>query len=248
MRNLFLDEDSLHGSEVHVEGENFHYLKNVRRIRTGEGFNAVIGDRRYSLKVSRIDRGRIICTVEALSRLEDQGRVAISVYQGVLKAKKMDFTISKLAELGVRLFCPLLTERTVPYSVSENRQQRWAKLARESSKVSGFEHAMQVIQPRALDEACSSLRSYGEGVIIVFSTEQECIHLKSYLDTCDPSGSHVFHLFFGPEGGFSVSEVETVRRAGGIAVSMGTFIMKSETAAIVGSGFIRVYYSELARW
>jgi 16S rRNA (uracil1498-N3)-methyltransferase len=245
MMHLFLEKDSLHGSEVYVEGENFHYLKNVRRIRNGDAINAVIDERYYTLRVCRIEQERIICRVEASRKLEDKSRVVLSVYQGILKARKMDFVISKLAELGVRFFNPLITERTVPSTVSNSRLKRWIKLAKEASKVSGFERVMNVEQPRTIDDVCCNLKKGGECIIIVFSTEPGCIHIKSFLNSCTFPENRNFHLFFGPEGGFSSRELKALQEVGGVAVSMGNFIMKSETAAIVGSGFISVYYSEL---
>jgi 16S rRNA (uracil1498-N3)-methyltransferase len=245
MMHLFLEKDSLHGFEVYIEGENFHYLKNVRRIKKGDAINAVVGERYYTLRVYRIDQDRIICRVDDSRQLEDRSRIVLSVYQGILKARKMDFVISKLAELGVRFFNPLFTERTVPSSVSDNRLQRWMKLAKEASKISGFERVMSVVQPKTIDEVCCNFKKEGEGIILVFSTDPGCVHIKSFLSSCTLPENLNFHLFFGPEGGFSPREVKALEEVGGVAVSMGNFIMKSETAAIVGSGFISVYYSKV---
>lgn len=245
MMHLFLEKKSLHGSEVYVEGENLHYLKNVRRIRKGDAINAVIGERYYTLRVYRIDQDRIICRVEVSRQLKDRSGIVLSVYQGILKARKMDFVISRLAEVGVRSFNPLLTERTVPSSVSNNRLQRWMKLAKEASKISGFERVMNVVKPRSIDDVCCNLKKDRDGIILVFSTAPGCVHIRSFLSSCTLTENRNFHLFFGPEGGFSPREIRALQDVGGVAVSMGNFIMKSETAAIVGSGFISVYYSGL---
>ena len=45
------------------------------------------------------------------------------------------------------------------------------------------------------------------------------------------------------QGSFSLQEVEYAAGCGGILVSMGPFVLKSDTAAIVGTGFVRLYYA-----
>ena len=63
------------------------------------------------------------------------------------------------------------------------------------------------------------------------------------LDTIEFHKGIQFHLCFGPEGGFTDDEYNAIIEIKGVPVSMGHFVLKSETASIVGAGFIRCYYS-----
>jgi 16S rRNA (uracil1498-N3)-methyltransferase len=49
----------------------------------------------------------------------------------------------------------------------------------------------------------------------------------------------------GPEGGFSEREVETMRRAGAALASLGSGILRTETAAIVGAALVLARYGRL---
>ena len=64
MKNIFLDINCLHGDKVIISDKNYHYLKNVRRLRKGSSVDAVIGDRRYGLVVSKIDKKFLECDIE----------------------------------------------------------------------------------------------------------------------------------------------------------------------------------------
>jgi 16S rRNA (uracil1498-N3)-methyltransferase len=158
----------------------------------------------------------------------------------------MDRVIAGLAELGVCAFVPMITERSVPSASSGNRMERWKRLASEGAKVTGYEHCMTLAHPMTFKETLKNLNKDCNGVIILFCVEHIQFHLISYLQSlCPADGMHLqerqFHLFFGPEGGFSLQEVEHACSCGGVPVSMGPFVLKSDTAAIVGTGFIRLY-------
>jgi 16S rRNA (uracil1498-N3)-methyltransferase len=113
MRDIVLDPDCIENNRVIIDGAPYHYLKDVRRIKKGSRIDAVIGHNHYSLVVSDILKGKIVFGIEHTRELRSE-RTSISVYQGVLKSKKMDFVVSKLGEIGVCDFYPLKTERSIP--------------------------------------------------------------------------------------------------------------------------------------
>ena len=244
MRNIVLDPECIENNRVVVEGDLCHYLKDVRRIREGSRIDAVIGRKLYSLVVSRILKGKIVFGVEHTRDVRDKC-VPISVYQGLLKSKKMDLAVSKLGEIGVGNFFPLKTERSIPeINLEGEKLVRWRRLAREGAKISGIEDVMRIHDPIRFSDVGRILGRAKGGTVLLFSTREPGHHLKSFLDTLDKDGAACFHLFFGPEGGFSDDEVNAIIGGGGVPITMGDFIMKAETASIIGAGFIRIFFSE----
>ncbi len=247
MQNIFLQTYREEDEFVFIEGKDCHYLKNVRRIKKGDTIEAVLGRKKARLLVFSIERKRIICTVSGTRRVKVAGHRSITVYQGLLKAWKMDSLVARLAELGVRTFIPLITSRSIPRGdMGNSRIERWHRLSREGAKVSGNEEQMEILPPVFFTDACRILNNTRNGVIIIFYAGGSGIHLKPYLDSISAAADS-FSLFFGPEGGFTEDEVKAVKDAGGAALTMGRAIMKSDTAALVGTGFIRIYYSEFSR-
>jgi 16S rRNA (uracil1498-N3)-methyltransferase len=243
MKHLFLPERCLQGGVAVITGDALHYLKHVRRMHQGQSLQAVIGNRRYTLIISAVEKERIICAVEKDREVQGHGLAAITVFQGLLKQRKMDLVVGKLAELGVETLVPLVTARTVPQERSQGKQERWERLALEGAKVSGAQRPMTITGLQHFQEALKGLKNKKNGVIILFCTEVK-LHLKPFLESLAPLNEKVpgrFSLFFGPEGGFTAEEVELFRERGGVAVSMGPLVFRSETAAIVGTGFLRLF-------
>jgi len=242
MKNIFLQTYREEDGFVFIEGRDCHYLKNVRRVKKGDTIRAVLGGKTALLLVSGFEKGRIICTVVKTRRIMDGNIAPVTVYQGLLKAGKMDNLVARLAELDVRSFIPLVTSRSIPRgNTGDSRIERWRRLSLEGAKVSGSERPMEVSSPVLFTDVCRILNKKENEVIIIFCTGGLRVHVKSFLDSI--SGVSSFYLFFGPEGGFTAEEVQAVREIGGTALTMGTFVMKSDTAALVGTGFIRIYYS-----
>jgi len=242
MRNIVLDPASLVGDRVIVDGALYHYLRNVRRIREGGKIDAVIGNTRYSLMASRILKGSIQFEIEHRQAVH-KGLVRISVYQGLLKSKKMDLVVSKLGELGVAGFYPMKTRRSVPrINIEGERLSRWRRLAREGAKVSGFEEVMEIHDPVHADEAARILeegaKGKDRGAVLLFSTGVQGEPLPRVISNLNEGEIRSFHLLFGPEGDFSENEIALFTGCGALAVTMGDFVMKAETASIVGTGYV----------
>ena len=48
-------------------------------------------------------------------------------------------------------------------------------------------------------------------------------------------------ILIGPEGGFELNEIDAATEAGGITVSLGKRILRTETAAITAVGMCMLY-------
>lgn len=245
MKNVFLEDRCLKGDVVYIDGEYFHYLKNVRRTKRGQKFSAIINEKKYTLAVSSIENGRMVCKIVEERYISDKRDLNIRVYQGILKSKKMDLLVSKLSELGVNTLFPLKTERSIcDKPLGEQRFNRWKKLVREGAKVTGDENVLEINPPVEMMKIKDFLKMEVNPVILIFSMEVSAIPLRSLLESIQPSKATIFHLFYGPEGGFSEIEINSIKDMGGHIVSLGDSVLKSETAAIVGTGFIKLYYLE----
>jgi 16S rRNA (uracil1498-N3)-methyltransferase len=244
MKNIFLDESCVTGNQVIIQGDSYHYLRNVRRIKKETRFDAIIGKKRFKLAVKNIANKMIVCEILHQSILTPESTLKINVYQGLLKAGKMDLLVGKLSEMEVENLYPLKTERTVPVkSPGEEKRNRWLRIAREGSKISGSESVMTVHTPFKLGVIAERLHGDEKHHILIFDLATRARNIKEILETFSLIDDTVFHLFFGPEGGFSPKELKLLVMRGGIPVKMGGFVLKSETAAIVGTGFVSIFYA-----
>jgi 16S rRNA (uracil1498-N3)-methyltransferase len=61
----------------------------------------------------------------------------------------------------------------------------------------------------------------------------------------DINSPTAINLFIGPEGGFSASEEEFARSCGIHKVTLGTRVLRAETAGLVASAAIMYEYGEM---
>jgi 16S rRNA (uracil1498-N3)-methyltransferase len=113
--------------------------------------------------------------------------------------------------------------------------ERWKRIAQEAAKQSGSLRLVDVRKPLEFGDALHSIPSTEK--IIVFHPSERTLHFKDWIEKlchCSkeaPHGASVpLHLFFGPEGGFSETEMKMFEDCGSQSVSLGSHILKVDTA------------------
>lgn len=148
----------------------------------------------------------------------------------LLKKDNFDLIVQKATELGVTNIVPILCEH------SEKRKlniERMRKISIEASEQSGRGDVPVIHIPLTITELFQSGILPQEKVVF----HPEGIPLKQYLASTN-AVSHA--LFIGPEGGFSDKEIIQFRQYNVSVVSLGSQILRAETAGIVVSGLFLI--------
>jgi 16S rRNA (uracil1498-N3)-methyltransferase len=139
----------------------------------------------------------------------------------------MEWAIEKCTELGVARIVPIIARRTEAHLAvaASKRWERWQRIAVQASEQSRRASPPEICLPLKLKEALElpgALR-------IVLAESEKTVTLKDALQSS--SGGDVV-LAVGPEGGWTEPEVEMFRGCGWIPASLGSTILRAETAAI----------------
>jgi 16S rRNA (uracil1498-N3)-methyltransferase len=120
----------------------------------------------------------------------------------------------------------MIAQRTEEHlaKAAAKRVERWRKIAREASQQARRIAPPDVADPVALKKAIAQ----EQGSRIVLSEAEESVSLKSALS----HGKPPLALAFGPEGGWSETELEFLNASGWKSASLGHTILRVETAAI----------------
>jgi 16S rRNA (uracil1498-N3)-methyltransferase len=131
-----------------------------------------------------------------------------------------------MTELGVSRIIPMIAQRTEEHlaKAAAKRVERWRKIAREASQQARRIAPPDIADPVALKKAIAQ----EQGSRIVLSEAEESVSLKSALS----NGKPPLALAFGPEGGWSETELEFFNASGWKSASLGHTILRVETAAI----------------
>jgi 16S rRNA (uracil1498-N3)-methyltransferase len=152
----------------------------------------------------------------------------------------MDLIVQKATELGISSIIPFLSDRSVPLLDAERslrKRMRWQKVAAEATKQCGRTIVPQV---DAIIPFRGLLNRWDENSLKIMLWEDEKNStLKDLLKTHQPSTRVV--ILVGPEGGFSGQEVAMAREAGFHTVSLGKYILRTET---VGMSLLSIVHYE----
>ena len=221
--------DALRHSSAHVfvddvaapilSDDDTHHLAKVLRLRNGE--TVTCSDGRGSWRECSWNDGVLVPVSDATTTTAPQP--ALTVVVAPVKGDKTDLVIEKLVEIGVDHIVVLapVDHSVVRWSSDKVEQvmSRYARIARAAAMQSRRVFLPSVTGPVPLASV-----------------------LGSQVGFAEPGGTaawgQVTTLVIGPEGGFSASELAL----GAPTISLGSGILRAETAAIVGAALMVAHW------
>jgi len=176
-------------------------------------------------------------------RIASLPSVEITLAASVIKPERMELLIQKACELGVHEIVPLLSERTVVRLSRERWEakiKRWRKITVESCKQCGRTLVPEVRDVCEFKKFLEALEFYDKILIptLAFSGNGLYASLKK-------SAAKKILVFVGPEGDFTVQEVRMAMECGAEPVTLGSLVMRSETAAIYLLSTLNFFYNQI---
>lgn len=246
MHRFYLPSVSLGETEFPLAWGESRKICRVLRLRPGS--EIALWDatgKEYSALITRIVGQQVFVRVLAEQERDVEAPLKLALVQGIPKGSKFDYVIQKATELGVWRVYPAVTERTIvkiPREKRNARQRRWQTIAAEAARQSGRVQIPEVMEISSFEEICAGLESDALKILL---WERESSGLKEFLRRNSPSPQTPVYLFVGPEGGLSEQEVAHCRAAGGVTVSLGPRILRTETAGVVGLGLVLYEWGDL---
>lgn len=221
------------GEDVELPAEPSRYLRNVLRLRAGDAVTLFDGKGfEYGTVITEPGGRRTRLKVGEKKRIVEEPAPRITLAQALPRGAKLEWIIQKATELGVARMIPFTSGRSIPKIQEDRREQklvRWRKIASEAAERCGRADVPEIPGilsfEQALGEAAaSSLR------VIFWEAETER-SLREVLTDHNGDVSDVFAAV-GPEGGFTPSEIDGARAAGFVTASLGSRVLRVETAAL----------------
>lgn len=219
--------------EIRDESEVRH-IRDAMRLKRGEDVNIFDGTgKEYSGEIKAIDRTSVLIEIKKVIKIKTSIDVNITLYQAIPKKGMMDFIVEKSVELGVTSIVPMLTERTIPilkpddYNKIRMRIGRWERIAKAAAKQCGRVSLPDILDVMDFNKAL--IDSKKTDLSILAAVDEEAGQLKDILRASRPKDISVF---IGPEGDFSKDEIIMAKKHGFKICSLGSLILRVETAAI----------------
>src|SRR5690606_11638303 len=170
MHRFFVAPEAIQGQSVTFPEDVAFQLGRVLRMRPGD-LVVVLDNSGWEREVELVAIGRREATgvVRLRRRATGEPRTKITLYQSLLKGKKLELVFQKCTELGVVEFVPTLAARCVMDSLdnlSESKFERWRTIIREAAEQSR-RGRLPELQPATLfDHALDQTRRLGGLTII----------------------------------------------------------------------------------
>ena len=237
---IFLDRPLKESSILDIEdieNADFHYLKNVMRIKIEDQilvFNGVDGE--WICKIKRINRDLI--NLEVLQKQKEQlSYEPLRCYFTPLNNNRHNYIIEKLTELGITKFTPVITDYTNTKNL--NIQKLYLR-AKEAAEQSGLMIVPEITEQKLLSDLI--IEEFNKEIIL-FCDEKKNTALPN--DVLNGVKEKIVSFLIGPEGGFSDNERMNMIKLGNVKpVSLGSRILRADTAAIVAATFLQITNSK----
>jgi 16S rRNA (uracil1498-N3)-methyltransferase len=241
MRHLFLKPADLQSEIVTISGPDFHHLANVLRVRIGERIVLLNNlGQGFEAEIASLERKTASARVLGQAKLLPEPAIHITVAQAVGKGDKLEHVIQHGTEVGASAFIPLFSERTVVRSnafYGEEKLERLSKIAKGAAEQCERPRIPEIQQPVKFSELLKRVWLYDE-VLCLDPSGPSLTDLQ--MATNDLASERIadetrkrFLLCVGPEGGFSNDELKSAATAGARITSVGDYVLRTETAALV---------------
>ena len=216
-------------NQFYLENSDLHQIKNVLRLKNSAQIICIYQQHHYLATITYLNNQQLVITkISELAQNHDP-QVKITLVAGLIRSHKWDLMLQKVTELGVNRIVPFEFKRCVVHLANENNDskiKRWEKIFKEASEQS-YRNSIPKITNISND--LTTLQSYLSDINIVCYENENFVNS---LSTVLKQDYHSITVIVGPEGGFEPFEIKELQAMGYHSVSLGSRILRAETAPI----------------
>lgn len=239
MARFYLPPDSWQ-TDAALTGDEARHLSQVLRMKPGDSVVVFDGQgRRASAEILAVSRDRVPLKLgESLPSRAPQP--AITLAQAIPKGKNMDLIVQKSVELGIAAIQPLVTRYTV-VQPGEGKSEKWRRNALEACKQCGQDTLPEIADPLGFEPWIAS-QAEVPGLKVIASLAAGARPFRQVLK--DHPATTRATLLVGPEGDFSAEETRAALAAGFLPISLGSIVLRVETATLFCLSALRYEFDE----
>lgn len=225
MSERFFVEQPITGSSAELVDAEAQHLAKVMRAAVGDEVVLFDGSgAQFTATITRIAKAAVTLDILERHEVNCEPRVELTLAVALPKGERQKWLVEKLTELGAARLVPLLTERGVAQPVDA----ALARLRRgviEASKQCGRNRLMEIAPPQSAAEYFAIPDTSFSGPRLIAEPGGEALGTL-------PASTRQLTCAIGPEGGFTPAEVKAALDNQWRPVTLGTSILRIETAAI----------------
>lgn len=239
MRRYWIEKSQINGSQVNFKNDLFHHIFDVCRQEVGHHFEVLTEDSKaYLVKVLSIEKKQAFAEIMEERLIEKLPLPHIHLALSIPRFTVMDSIVERAVEMGVSSILPFYSDYSFirkSTNMPEGKKDRWNKIVRSATQQCGRGELMKIHNPCDWNELIKMINP-GEDSWCLFAYEGAAVsspnqYLKTKKATFNNSPKDIWVLI-GSEGGFSAQEVTQMQQLGLDPVTLGSQILRVETACL----------------
>jgi 16S rRNA (uracil1498-N3)-methyltransferase len=215
------------GNLIFLEEEESRHLLTVLRRKVGDPLSVTDG-RGHFFETNLIEIGKKNAVASIVSQAMQPARPR-RLHLAVAPTKQMDrfeWMLEKCVEIGVETVTPIRCQRSERDTL---RLDRLEKIAVSAMKQSLRAHLPTIEPLTPLRQLLAAKPTITQG-LVAWCADEPPPHLGAVLDS-----ERDALILIGPEGDFTLDEVQLARQAGFVEVGLGAARLRTETAGLLAA-------------
>jgi 16S rRNA (uracil1498-N3)-methyltransferase len=229
------------GAEILLPEAAGNHVARVLRLRAGAPLVLFDGSGHdYAGEIVELDGDRVRVRIGSRSAGLRESPLSISLVQGVSRGERMDWTLQKATELGVRRIQPVIAARSVVRlddRQAEKRLRHWQAVVASACEQCGRSVLPEVRPPCDLSRHLAEAAREGQRLVLSPAGPASLAGL--------PTVAQRVELLVGPEGGLDDAELSSAAAAGYAPVRLGPRVLRTETAGVVALTVLQALWGDL---
>lgn len=238
---VFVDEPLTADADLALPAAASNHVARVLRLREGATLVAFDGSGSdFQCEILALKGDRVLVRVGARTPGLAESPLHITLVQAVSRSERMDWTLQKATELGVRTIVPVLSTRSVVRlddRQAEKKLRHWQALVAAACEQCGRSVLPEVHPPLELARYLTAAPREGQRFVLSPTGVSSLAGLAEV-------GTRV-ELLIGPEGGLETAEIERAVASGYAPVRLGPRVLRTETAGIVALAVLQARWGDL---
>lgn len=236
MQRYFLDECYEAGKNYVLENEQYHHVTHVMRMDLNEQVFLVFSDHIAIIaQITKITKEQVILAEIKKEVQEKELPIVVTIACGYPKGDKLEWIVQKGTELGATKFIGFPAQQSVVKWESKKllkKQERLQKIATEAAEQAQRQKIPKIELLKGKSDLLSCFTDFTHVLVAYEESAKQGEHSSLVTTLNQMKHGESLLLVFGPEGGFSFSEISEFENTGAKMCGLGPRILRAETAPL----------------
>jgi 16S rRNA (uracil1498-N3)-methyltransferase len=238
---IYAPDAATPGAHLALPEPAAHHLSRVLRAAVGDALVVFNDGVEFAATIARIDKRGVTVKLAAGTPVDRESPLVCTLAQAISGGERMDLTLQKSVELGVRGVQPLYSERSIVRLDADRaikRVEHWRQVMIAACEQCGRNAVPDVAAPLPVLDWLGALPPPRDGELRVLLSP----HAQTRL--ADLPRPAAVTLLAGPEGGYTEVEAAVACERGFSALRLGPRVLRTETAALAALAALNALWGD----